>query len=43
MLRAGGGDVVFLFDLDNPPLDNDRFSAALDTRLTLRTAAQELP
>jgi len=34
MLRSRTGDVVFLFDVDNTLLDNDRFSAALDARLT---------
>ena len=34
MLTSHAGDVVFLFDVDNTLLDNDRFSAALDARLT---------
>ena len=34
MLRSCAGEVVVLFDVDNTLLDNDRFSAALDSRLT---------
>jgi FMN phosphatase YigB (HAD superfamily) len=31
---SAAGEVVFLLDVDNTLLDNDRFSAALDARLT---------
>lgn len=35
LTSASQGDVVYLLDVDNTLLDNDRFSAALDARLTL--------
>ncbi|HMB42513.1 MAG TPA: HAD family hydrolase [Luteimonas sp.] len=34
MLNATRDSVVYLFDVDNTLLDNDRFSSDLDTRLT---------
>ena len=34
LTAASQSDVVFLLDVDNTLLDNDRFSAALDARLT---------
>ena len=40
MLTQSGGDVVFLLDVDNTLLDNDRFGADLGARLEQVVSAE---